>query len=82
MTDKLTCQSILTILYQCSGYPLAEPSLHVQVNNDLDARAVSSASLAEQLQFCRDRGWIKFDVDDYDVKKWFITDSGNVARRR
>lgn len=82
MIQKLVIKAILDILYQCSGYPLAENALFMQVNMELDAMAVSTADLKTHLNHCKDKGWIDYQVDEMDqTDKWFITPRGKVVRK-
>ena len=81
MIEKLIIKTILNVLLQCDGYPLAEKTLFIQTNVELSAKAVGTSELKEHLVYCKSKGWIDYIVDDIDgTKTWFITPAGKVVR--
>jgi hypothetical protein len=81
MITKSVVKTTLNVLNQCDGYPLAEKTLFIQTNIELDAMAVSTSELKEHLVHCKSKGWVDYMVDEIDgSKKWFITDAGKVVR--
>jgi hypothetical protein len=82
MITKTVLLTVLRVLSNMSGLPLAQETLFTETNVKLSGMAVGHAELTEHLVHAKEKGWIDYTVDPVDSsKRWHITEAGKALLR-
>lgn len=73
--NKLICTLTLKHLRNASGYYTPITTLHVLVAAEY-VGLLTIEELRGQLQSMKAKGWVDYELDDFKVEKWAITERG------
>jgi len=77
MINELVAVAILKVLDQSDGRALPERMVLTYLNTQLKD-VVTQFEFRDQLRFVQERGWIDYRVNEYQEKRWYLTDAGQV----
>ena len=80
MKPELMDAEILSILAVQDEYPLSAELIAKHVLASGIKTGVDEVKL--RIRFMKERGWVDYQVNDYQEEKWFITEKGQIHRRQ
>lgn len=75
--NKLICTLAMKHLRNAAGYYTPLSTLHVLVNSEY-AGMLAVEELKGQLQAMKTKGWVDYELDDFGVEKWTLTERGRI----
>lgn len=82
MNDEILDIQILDLLAAQTRYPIPAARIHDYVSEFGRADAGGVDRVSARLRWMKDRGWVDCKVDDYRRELWFITEAGEIRRKK